>query len=53
MKVRHPVGLQGLNQLDVRRSEENSINAWNFFLKDDGHAPMMMRQWETIRIINP
>ena len=27
MKVRHPVGLQGLDQLDVRRSEENSINA--------------------------
>ena len=31
-KVRHPVCLQGIDQIDVTRSEENSINAWNVFL---------------------
>ena len=34
--MRHPVGLHGLDQLDVRRSEENSINVCNFFLKEGG-----------------
>ena len=49
--MRHPVGLQGVDQLDVRRSKENSINAWNFFSKEGGHVPMMMRQWETSRFL--
>ena len=47
--MRHPVGLQGLDQLDVRRSEENSINAWNVFSKEGAHVPIMMRQYETSR----
>ena len=34
--MRHPVGLQGLDELDVRRSEENSINAWNVFSWEGG-----------------
>ena len=34
--MRHPIDLQGLDQLDVRRSEENSIHAWNFFSQDGG-----------------
>ena len=51
-KVRHPIGLQGLDQLDVRRSEENSINVWKFFSKEGGHFPMMMRQWETSRFLS-
>ena len=42
--MRHPVGLQGLDKLDFRRSEENSINAWIFFLEEGGHVLMMMRQ---------
>jgi hypothetical protein len=31
------------DQLEVRRSEENSIDAWNFFLLKGGHVLMMMR----------
>ena len=48
-KVRHRIGLQGLDQLDVRISKENSINAQNFFSKEGAHVPLMMRQWETLR----
>ena len=39
----NPVGLQGLDQLDVIRSEENSINVWTIFSEKGGHVPMMMR----------
>ena len=42
--MRHPVGIKGLDQLDVIISEKNSINAWNLFSKEGGHVPMMMRQ---------
>ena len=31
-------------QLDVIRSEENSINTRNFFSQEGGHVPVMMRQ---------
>ena len=34
--MRHPVGLQGLDQLDVIRLEENSINVWIFFSHEGG-----------------
>ena len=34
--MRHLVGLQGKHKLDVRRSEEKSINTWSFFLTGGG-----------------
>ena len=32
--MRHPVGLQWLDQLDFIISEENSINAWSVFSEE-------------------
>ena len=40
MKVIHLLGLQELYQLDVKRSEKKSINAWNFFSLKGGQIPM-------------
>jgi hypothetical protein len=50
--VRHLVGLTGIDQLEVRRSEENSIDAWNFFFLNGDHVLMIMRKYTTLRYTN-
>ena len=48
-KVRHLVGLIGGDQLEVKRSEKKSIDAWIFFLLKGGHVFMVMRAYTTLR----
>ena len=32
---------------EVKNSEENFVDAWNFFLPKEDHALMMMRGYDT------
>lgn len=43
-KVRYRVCLTDRDQLEVRRSKENFVDAWYFFLFKWGHVLMMLRE---------